>query len=459
VPHTFAAALAASAIVAGVLIWLAFVSVPPAQVGLATTTDGRRIVSDVPIGESAWLVGVRRGMEVEAITPADAWPDGPWTSLAVSDGIVHLTIQRSTPPLDPISPTLSLAALVASIFVVGVAPSVAWWLLLSPTLIGVAVASGLVIAPVSLLLAVAPSTIGAFSLIDPERRVKPWVSLIGLLVSLLVGATWLIAYALRFDSWAITRQTSVGGGVGLLMLGTAAVIRQGFWRARSSLREAGNRPPTAVALIASTLDELTPGRARARLSARERERAAIAGDLHREALPGLAAIIKSVEGGMDPADAAARLRSVAGELRELMTERRLTVLEELGLVPALEWLAERIEERTNVVVELDIPRDAASRLPPEVELHVYRIAQQALDNALVHARPTKIRLSVDLPGDRLELKIADDGVGIAPGAELRALRAGRLGIADMRQRAAAIGGALNVGAGSGGTIVALRWPA
>ena len=158
-------------------------------------------------------------------------------------------------------------------------------------------------------------------------------------------------------------------------------------------------------------------------------------------------------------DAAARLRSLAGELRELMTERRLTVLDELGLVPALEWLAERIEERTNVIVELDIQGDGAARAPREVELHVYRIAQQALDNALVHARPSKIRIAIAITADRLDLSVVDDGVGISPEAEVRALRAGRLGLADMRQRAAAIGGVFSIGPGEGGTTMALRWPA
>jgi signal transduction histidine kinase len=191
----------------------------------------------------------------------------------------------------------------------------------------------------------------------------------------------------------------------------------------------------------------------------ERERAAIANDLHGDVLPDLASIIRSVESGMSQADAAVRLRSIAGELRELMTERRLAVLEELGLVPALEWLAERIQERTRVTVELDIGGDGAARLPPDVELHVYRIVQQALDNALVHARPSKIRISIDITAGRLDLHVVDDGTGISRDAESRALRAGRLGIADMRQRAAAIGGAFSVHGVTAGTMVALRWPA
>ncbi len=450
--------MAASALVVGVVAWLVFVSVPQVELSLETTADGRWIVSGVPIGERAWLIGIRPGMEVESLAPADARPDGNWTSLAVSDGVVHLTVQRFYPPPDAIWPTLSLVALVGSMFAIGVAPSVAWWLLLAPSLIAIAVALDLVTAPVSLLVGLAPPAIGALSLIDPERRPDSRFVWIGAGLIGLAGGCWLIAYILRFETWALPRQASAAIGIGLLTLGTAASIRQALWRARTRLGPAGGHPPVFL-LLASTLDELVPGRARSRLSAIERERAVIASDLHGEVLPDLAAVIKSVEAGMDPADAAARLRSVASELRDLMTERRLSVLEELGLIPALEWLAERIEERTNVTVELDIRGDGTARVPPDVELHVYRIAQQALDNALVHARPSKIRISIDIEAERLDLEVVDDGAGIAPGAEGRALRAGRVGIADMRQRAAAIGGVLSIGRREGGTAVALRWPA
>ena len=458
VPRTFVLAMTASMFLAGVLAWLLVVSVPQVEVNLEPTAAGRWVVSDVPIGERAWAIGIRPGMDVEAFAPVEAEPTGHWTSLAVTDGVVHLTVQRFAPPPDLIWPALSVVALGGSIFAIGVAPSVAWWLLLAPALIGVAVAADLVTAPVSLLLALAPPAIGALSLIDPERRLDAQVPTMGPLLVVLAGGCWLMAYVLRFESWAIPRLASAAIGIGLLTLGTGSVGRHALWRARTRLRRAGNLHPPAFFVLASTLDELVPGRARSRLSAIERERAAIAGDLHGDVLPDLAAIIKSVEAGMDQADTAARLRLVAGELRELMTERRLTVLEELGLVPALEWLAERVEERTNVTVEFDILGDGLARVPHEVELHAYRIAQQALHNALVHAQPSEIRISIEIDADRLDLKVVDDGVGIAPGAEGRALRAGRLGLADMRQRASAIGGALSVRSHENGTMVALRWP-
>lgn len=455
----FVAGMVGSALAVGVVAWLVIVADPPLDVRLEVGSDGQLIVADVPIGERAWLIGIRSGMEVEAVEPADAETVSEWETLGVTDGVVHLTVQRSYPPPDLIWLALSLAALAGSIFAIGVAPSVGWSLLLVPTLLGVAVASDFVSAPIALLLAVTPPTIGALSIFDRERRLDLRVPLVGLLLIVVTAASWLIAYALRFESWSIPRQTSVATGAGLVALGAAAALRQALWRARTRLTRAGSHSPSTFVLLASTLDELVPGRARARLSAMDRERSAIASDLHADVLPDLSAIIKSVEAGMDNVEAAARLRSVTAELRELMTERRLTVLEELGLVPALEWLAERIEERASVTVELEIHGDGAVRVPRDVELHAYRIAQQALDNALVHARPSKIRISIEVSADRLELRLVDDGSGISPDAEGRALRAGRLGIADMRQRAAAIGGAFSVLRAETGTMVALRWPA
>ena len=98
VQRAFVAAMAGSVLVVGVVAWLVFVSVPHVELRLDTTADGRWIVSGVPIGERAWLIGIRPGMEVESFAPADAQLDRNWTSLAVSDGVVHLTVQRFYPP-------------------------------------------------------------------------------------------------------------------------------------------------------------------------------------------------------------------------------------------------------------------------------------------------------------------------------------------------------------------------
>lgn len=453
------AALAVSLLAACALAWLAFVSVPSTAVDIREAPDGRRIVGDVPVGERAWLVGVRPGMIVEEITASETDQASRWTTLLITDGVVHLTVQRTYPAPEPVLPAVSIGALLAAAVSLLAMPTLAWWLLLVPPIAAVAVASDLVSAPLGFLLALAPPTVGALALLDRQRRLFARVPIAAVLLWGATAGTWLAAYLGRSDSWAVPRQTAVAVGVALLFLGTLSVWRHAMARARARLDQAGANSPSAVALLAATLDELIPGRTQTRLSAIERERAALATDLHAEVLPSLLAVIKSVEDGMSPTEAAARLHVVARELRELMTDRRLSVLEQLGLVTALEWLAERVEERAAVTVQLDVEGEQGARVPREVELNAYRIAQQALDNALIHGRPSQIDVSIQITPDRLQLTVTDNGAGITPGAEEHAARAGHLGLADMRQRAATIDGVLTVGRRNGrGTIVSLRWP-
>ena len=99
--------------------------------------------------------------------------------------------------------------------------------------------------------------------------------------------------------------------------------------------------------------------------------ARLAGELHADVLPDLSAVIRDIEAGASPAEAAQRLQAIALEIRDLMSVRRIPALDELGLVAALEWLAERVQDQTGVRVELDIagsgprpPREEATASPP-----------------------------------------------------------------------------------------------
>lgn len=453
------AALAVSTATLIVLGWLTFVAVPAVQLTLERGTSGEWIVADVPVAEFAWLAGVRPGMTVQAFVPPGSEPAQDWESLLATDGALLIGVQRHEIPPHPAPFTVSAIALVFAVVAHRLTPTAASWLLVAPALTSLAAASDLVPAALSFGLVIAPAVVGALYAAEPIRRLHRFTPAVAALAVLLAAAGWLLAYALRFESWVLPRQLSAGIAVGLLVAGSAGVVRQALWRARTRLERHGSAPASLAVLLAATVDELIPGRARSRLLAIEHERAGLASDLHAEVLPDLAAVIRSVDAGIDPAEAAVRLRAIADELRDLMAERRLSVLDELGLVPALEWLAERIEERTNVRVEIDIKGADVARAPREVELAAYRIAQQAIDNALVHARPSRIRITVEITGNRLELVITDDGAGIGPDDEARALRAGHLGLADMRQRAAVVGGAFRVWQrAEGGTTAALRWP-
>ena len=169
-------------------------------------------------------------------------------------------------------------------------------------------------------------------------------------------------------------------------------------------------------------------------------------------------MIRDIEAGASPAEAAQRLQAIAREVRDLMSVWRIPALDELGLVAALEWLAERVQDQTGVRVELDLA-GSGPRPPREVEVALFRITQQALDNALLHARPQMVRVSIALDARHVDLELTDDGVGLSAGAEERAARAGRLGLADMRERARAIGASFSIHGEPGrGTSVVVRWP-
>lgn len=455
---SFVAALAIATASFIVLASLALVFVPPVGLSLERTASGDWVVSHVPVAESAWLGGIRPGMTVAGAIPA-ADPTH-WDSLLLSDGSMTVTVQRHPRPPDPTVLAPGLLALLAAVAINRPAPRIAAWLLVVPALASLAIASDLVPAWVGCGLLVAPVAIATLYVGERRHELPRFAVPVAAFGVLLTAIGWLVGYVLRFDSWGTLRLLSAGCALGLLALASIAIARQAYWRARSHLALHGTASTSIAELLSATADELIPGRARSRLLAIESERTRLASDLHADVLPELAEAIRSADAGMNPTETASRLRAVADELRDLMAERRLAVLDELGLVPALEWLAERIEERTKVRVEIDIRGDDAQRAPREIELAAYRIAQQAMDNALIHAHAGTIRIDLTISGQRLELEITDDGLGLPVDAEARALRAGHLGLADMRARAAAIGGTFRIGSRPGsGTTAALRWPA
>ncbi len=459
-PLAFGTALAISTAALFVLGWLTFVSVPSVQLGLERWASDGWIVSGVPVAEPAWLYGVRPGMVVDGFTGPGPEPGQDWESLFVTDGTLRLDVQRHGVPPEPIAFGGGLIALLLAVAASRLAPTLAWWLAAAAALTSLAVASNYVPASLAVLLALAPPAVAGLSVAERGRRLHPLVPILAALSVVLAGVGWLLAYMLRFESWDVPRQLSAGIALGILALASAGAVRQASWRARTRLVRHGATAMSPTALLAATVDELIPGRSRSRLFAIEGERTRLAGDLHADVLPELAHVIRLADAGIDPTETASRLRAVADDLRDLMAERRLAVLDELGLVAALEWLAERIEERTRVRVEIDIHGDDAQRAPREVELAAYRIAQQAIDNALIHANASTIRIDLWVSGQRLELDVTDDGLGLPVDAEARALRAGHLGLADMRARAAAIGGTFRIERRQGsGTTAVLRWPA
>jgi signal transduction histidine kinase len=147
------------------------------------------------------------------------------------------------------------------------------------------------------------------------------------------------------------------------------------------------------------------------------------------------------------------------QLRHLSHELRPTILDDLGLLAAVEFLALGIERRSGVPIE--VRGRLSERLPATVEIATYRIVQEALNNALRHAgRNAAIKVSVQVQKNSLHCVVRDDGVGFDVTAVLRDGRHSGLGLIGMRERASAAGGGCLIQSEPGrGTTVEISMPA
>jgi signal transduction histidine kinase len=193
--------------------------------------------------------------------------------------------------------------------------------------------------------------------------------------------------------------------------------------------------------------------------AQEEERRRLARELHDGPAQQLAILVRDLGGSTDGAgplhEAAA---DVLRDLRRLARDQRPTLLDDLGMVAALEWLIGESDLDPSRRVSLSVD-GAVTRLDPAVEVVCYRIAQEALRNAQRHANATEISVHIAFDGDAVKLSIRDDGTGFealrTPGDHLPS---GRLGLMGMHERAQLVGGRLEIVSGSAGTAVTLEVP-
>lgn len=203
-------------------------------------------------------------------------------------------------------------------------------------------------------------------------------------------------------------------------------------------------------------------RQQAAAEASEAERARLARELHDVPLQELAAVIRRLE-ILPGAEAESEdLRALAGHLRNVATELRPPVLDDLGLSAALEYLAEQATTQA-LPVTADVVDDTgfgADRRPPtEVELAMFRIASEAVNNAVRHSGGSNVHLRASVAPDRVELEVSDDGAGLATEAARDASKRKRLGLASMRRRAEAMDAELSIDGSKRGTTVRVAWQA
>ncbi len=201
-------------------------------------------------------------------------------------------------------------------------------------------------------------------------------------------------------------------------------------------------------------DERNRALARALISAQEGERLRISRELHDAVAQDLAAakLYCGLAGGGDSARATALLDRAISELREICQGLRPAELDRLGIAEACARLCAEAGRSWGLEVAFSAVGTAGIGLPPEAEINLYRILQEALTNVRRHAAAHRVRVSLAATAELLELRVEDDGKGLAgsvPG----------LGRRGMEERARMLGGRVSFGAGSGGgTLVTVIVP-
>ena len=207
------------------------------------------------------------------------------------------------------------------------------------------------------------------------------------------------------------------------------------------------------------------------VTAQEAERNRLARDLHDGVLQDLCAVTRDLKAlETQPkadqaqfADLAVRSGEAVNTLRAICHDLRPPLLQR-DLVAALKALVEQLDARSTAPVRLDVSAGEL-RLPDDAAVAIFRITQEALNNAVRHADASEIVVRLTRYPDRLRLTVTDDGRGIPVGGEpgrfvadpLQRVAQGHLGLAGMRERAAMIGAKLDVQSATDyGTVVILE---
>lgn len=151
------------------------------------------------------------------------------------------------------------------------------------------------------------------------------------------------------------------------------------------------------------------------------------------------------------------LRALEDRLRTISHELRPTILDDVGLVAALDLLGESVSHRWNIPI--DVRAEPGGPLPRSIESTLYRAVQEALTNVARHARATHIGVSIERYSHGIRCVVTDDGVGHDWSAGLPSAEG--LGLSGIRERAVAFGGTLHLGPseeGGSGTTLTLRLP-
>ncbi len=205
------------------------------------------------------------------------------------------------------------------------------------------------------------------------------------------------------------------------------------------------------------------------ITAQEEERKRIARELHDDTSQALTALLYAAEEGMEMSDRAEveemlegmrklTVRTLDG-VHKLIFDLRPTMLDHLGLVPALRWFAQSRLEPTGIRVTIQ-EKSAPRRLPTEVETALFRVVQETINNIARHAAARTAQISFDFCDEAVTVEVGDDGIGFDMIELALSPDTGRgLGLMGMQERIEVLDGEIEIISAPGyGTNVYIHVP-
>lgn len=296
-----------------------------------------------------------------------------------------------------------------------------------------------------------------------------------------LGIGYVFWESVQGDGHAITSEESVMGFlllgliVPLLAFATLTWVVQGanYWKAANLELESRVAERTLELEHArqqlSEKAEMLSAMLAAERRIEEKTRAGIAADLHDGVQQLIVGALYEIQSTRDtaiqnPASVPLRLSATQDLLRRIEAEMRRAIyslhpvaLDAQGLVPALRECTERFGRRTGITCGFKVD-GRSRRLTPEVEVAVFRVAQEALNNVDMHAHARSVQVNLGFGNLALTLRVSDDGLGFDPCA-IQKRASAHLGLISMRERVNSVGGTLEIQSQPGqGTIIVLSVP-